>query len=47
LTFTYRLRAKYPLKAKSFASRVYEYYNPEVGATAQPIELSVVAKGKK
>ncbi|MEW6730976.1 MAG: MG2 domain-containing protein [Acidobacteriota bacterium] len=47
LTLKYRLRAKYPIKAKTFASRVYEYYNPAVGATAQPIDIAVVEKGKK
>src|SRR5262249_43689676 len=47
VAFKYRLRAKYPIKAKTFASRVYEYYNPQVGATAQPIDISVVEKGKK
>lgn len=45
-TFTakYRLKAKYPLKAKTMASKVYQYYNPEINATVQPIELSVVEK---
>lgn len=30
------LRAKYPIRARTFASRVYEYYDPAVGATARP-----------
>ena len=46
VTLKYRLRAKYPIKAKTFASRVYEYYNPQVGATAQPIDIAVVEKAK-
>ena len=37
----YRLRAKYPIQAKTPRSRVYEYYNPEVEALAQPEELTV------
>ncbi|MGB7330705.1 MAG: alpha-2-macroglobulin family protein, partial [Terriglobales bacterium] len=31
----YRLRAKYPIHAQGFASRVYEYYDPNVIATAR------------
>jgi alpha-2-macroglobulin-like protein len=41
VTFKYRLRAKYPIRAKTFQSRVYEYYNPEVGAVAKPVQLEV------
>jgi uncharacterized protein YfaS (alpha-2-macroglobulin family) len=41
VTLKYRLRAKYPIKAKTFASRVYEYYDPSVGATARPVEMEV------
>lgn len=37
----FRLRAKYPIRAKSFASRVYEYYDPAVSATAAPAEFEV------
>jgi hypothetical protein len=37
----FRLRAKYPIRAKTFASRVYEYYDPAVSATARPVELVV------
>lgn len=40
----YRLKAKYPLKAKTPESRVYQYYNPEVGSRTQPVELSVIEK---
>jgi hypothetical protein len=41
VTVKFRLRAKYPIKAKTFASRVYEYYDPAVTATAKPVELEV------
>jgi hypothetical protein len=37
----FRLRAKYPIRAKTFASRVYEYYDPAVTATARPVQLEV------
>jgi hypothetical protein len=37
----FRLRAKYPIRAKTFESRVYEYYDPEVSAVARPVELEV------
>jgi hypothetical protein len=41
VTLSYRLRAKYPIRARTFASRVYEYYDPDTNATAQPIQLEV------
>jgi uncharacterized protein YfaS (alpha-2-macroglobulin family) len=41
VTLGYRLRAKYPIRARTFASRVYEYYDPDTNATAQPIQLEV------
>jgi len=37
----YRLRAKYPIHAQGFASRVYEYYDPNVNATARPVQFEV------
>lgn len=37
----FRLRAKYPIRARTFESRVYEYYDPEVSAVARPVELEV------
>ncbi len=37
----YRLRAKYPIHAQGFASRVYEYYDPNVNATAKPVRFEV------
>ncbi|HQR37873.1 MAG TPA: MG2 domain-containing protein [Blastocatellia bacterium] len=42
--FSYKLRAKFPLRAQSFASRVYEYYNPSIADTVTPAVLQV--KGK-
>ena len=41
LEFSYRLRAKFPIKAATPASKVYRYYNPEISATAKPVELVV------
>ncbi|TFG50190.1 MAG: hypothetical protein E4H40_01750, partial [Candidatus Brocadiia bacterium] len=40
----YQLLAKYPLKAKTPKSSVYEYYNPDVKAEAKPLQLEVVKK---
>jgi uncharacterized protein YfaS (alpha-2-macroglobulin family) len=37
----YRLRAKYPIHAQGFSSRVYEYYDPSVNATAKPVHFEV------
>jgi len=44
ITLNYRLRAKYPIKARTFQSRVYEYYNPDVKAVARPVQLEVARK---
>jgi hypothetical protein len=41
---SFRLRAKYPLRARTFASRIYEYYDPEVHATTRPIQLEVTGR---
>jgi uncharacterized protein YfaS (alpha-2-macroglobulin family) len=41
VTLKFRLHAKYPIRARTFASRVYEYYDPEVSAVAQPAQLEV------
>ncbi len=37
----FRLRAKYPIRGKTFASRAYEYYDPEVNAVARPVQFEV------
>ena len=39
--FAYSLRAKFPLRAQTPKSRVYQYYNPEVSGDAAPEELVV------
>jgi uncharacterized protein YfaS (alpha-2-macroglobulin family) len=44
IEFTYKLRAKFPLRAQTFSSRVYEYYNPEVENKTAPVEFTVQAK---
>jgi hypothetical protein len=40
----FRLRAKYPIRARTFPSRAYEYYEPEVNAVARPALLEVHPK---
>jgi uncharacterized protein YfaS (alpha-2-macroglobulin family) len=44
VTLHFRLRAKYPIRARTFQSRVYEYYDPEVSALARPVQLDVRAR---
>jgi uncharacterized protein YfaS (alpha-2-macroglobulin family) len=41
VTLKYRLRAKYPIRARTFKSRVYEYYDPEIASVARPVQLEV------
>jgi alpha-2-macroglobulin-like protein len=41
VSLRFRLRAKYPIRARTFQSRVYEYYDPEVSSVARPIQLEV------
>ncbi|HIE53016.1 MAG TPA: hypothetical protein EYP85_14795, partial [Armatimonadetes bacterium] len=41
VTFTYHLRAKMPLRAKTPRSRAYLYYNPEIATVARPVGLTV------
>jgi len=41
ITVKFRLRAKYPIRARTFKSRVYEYYDPEVSSVARPVQLEV------
>jgi hypothetical protein len=41
---TFRLRAKYPIRAQSFPSRAYEYYDPDVNSVARPVKLEVAKK---
>jgi hypothetical protein len=41
ITMHYRLRAKYTIRAQTFQSRVYEYYDPDVNSVARPVQLEV------
>jgi len=41
ITLRFRLRAKYPIRARTFQSRVYEYYDPEVSSLARPVQFEV------
>jgi len=41
VTVEVRLRAKYPIRARTFQSRVYEYYDPAISAVARPVALEV------
>jgi len=41
ITLRYRLRAKYPIRTRTFQSRVYEYYDPEVKSVARPVEMEI------
>jgi len=43
LSFTYQLKAKFPIKAKTPTSRVYEYYDPSVENFAEPVLLEIGA----
>ena len=44
ITLPFRLRAKYPIRARTFQSRVYEYYDPEVSSLARPVPLRIDAR---
>ncbi len=44
IEFSYKLRAKFPVRAQTFSSRVYEYYNPTVEDKTKPVEMTVIAK---
>jgi len=44
ITIQFRLRAKYPVRARTFQSRVYEYYDPDVNSVARPVQLEVRAR---
>jgi len=43
LSFQYRLRAKFPIKARTPQSMVYEYYNPDNRGFAEPVDMQVTA----
>jgi hypothetical protein len=42
--FTFRLRAKFPVRAQTLPAHVYEYYNPAAGDRTKPTVLLVTAK---
>jgi hypothetical protein len=41
LKLQFRLRAKYPMRAQTFQSRVYEYYDPATNSVARPQKVEV------
>ncbi|MFH1613405.1 MAG: MG2 domain-containing protein [bacterium] len=41
IIFSYRLKAKYPIKAKTPKSKIYKYYEPEIENIVEPIEIEV------
>jgi hypothetical protein len=41
VTLKFRLGAKYPIRAHTFRSRVYEYYDPDVNSVAPPVQVEV------
>jgi uncharacterized protein YfaS (alpha-2-macroglobulin family) len=41
---SFRLRAKYPIRARTFPSRAYEYYAPQVNSVARPVQLEVAKR---
>jgi hypothetical protein len=41
IALSLRLRVKFPIRARTFASRVYEYYAPEVSSLARPVQIEV------
>jgi uncharacterized protein YfaS (alpha-2-macroglobulin family) len=41
VTLRFHLRAKFPIRARTFQSRIYEYYDPEVSSVARPVQLEV------
>jgi hypothetical protein len=47
VTVRYRLRAKYPIRARTFSSRVYEYYNPAINSIARPTRLEIVKQWRQ
>jgi uncharacterized protein YfaS (alpha-2-macroglobulin family) len=44
VTLKVRLHAKYPIRAHTFRSRVYEYYDPDVSAVVRPVQLEVQSR---
>jgi hypothetical protein len=46
VTVRFRLRAKYPIRTRTFQSRVYEYRQPEVNSIARPVQLDLRERAK-
>jgi uncharacterized protein YfaS (alpha-2-macroglobulin family) len=42
LDFSYRIRARYPIKAQTPASLAYDYYNPGISAVSAPSAIEVM-----
>jgi uncharacterized protein YfaS (alpha-2-macroglobulin family) len=42
LSFSYRLRARFPMRAKTPSSSAYDYYNPGDPTVREPVEMVVV-----
>ncbi len=40
----FRLRAKFPIRAHTFESKIYEYYDPSVSAVSRPKHLEITAR---
>ncbi len=40
--FSYELKAKFPVKAKTPKATAYQYYEPEIRDDSQPVEIEVV-----
>jgi hypothetical protein len=41
LSFSYRLRARFPMRAQTPPSGAYDYYNPGSLTTRAPLEMTV------
>ncbi len=41
LEFSYKLRAKFPVRAKAPKSSFYQYYNPEIKVETEPVDIEV------
>jgi hypothetical protein len=39
--FSFAFRARYPMKAKTAASALYDYYNPEARVVVAPATMTV------
>ncbi|MGP8246456.1 MAG: MG2 domain-containing protein [Bryobacteraceae bacterium] len=44
IALKFRLRAKYPIRARTFPSKVYAYYDPDMNSIAPPVELEVMKR---